>query len=62
MHLDLDDDQLELLKEILDGAYRDLRYEIADTDNSEFKDRLRLRESRLAELIGLTGGSVDGGG
>jgi hypothetical protein len=62
MHLDLDDDQLELLREILDGAYRDLRYEIADTDNSEYRDRLRLRESRLAELIDMTGGPVEGGG
>ena len=58
MHLDLDDVQEGLLRELLDEAYRDLRYEIADTDNSEFKTQLRTREARIGELLDKVGGPL----
>ena len=58
MHLDLDDDQEGLLRELLDEAYRDLRYEIADTDNSEFKMQLRKREAQISELLDKVGGPL----
>lgn len=58
MQLDLDDDQRVLLRDILDQAYRDLRYEIADTDNSEFKAGLRVREAKLADLLEMVGGPL----
>ncbi len=57
MHLELSNEQVALLRELLDETYRDLRYEIADTDNSMFKARLRERESQLSELITMLGGS-----
>ncbi len=59
MHLDLDDDQVALLRQLLDEAYRDLRYEIADTDNSQFKAQLRLRESQLGEILEKLGGPIE---
>jgi len=47
--LELDDKQQEILKEILDNTVGDMRYEIADTDNSVFKDN--LKEHRDAVVI-----------
>ena len=58
MHLDLNDEQEGLLRELLDEAYRDLRYEIADTDNSEFKMQLRKREAQIGELLDKVGGPL----
>ena len=58
MHLDLNDEQEGLLRELLDEAYRDLRYEIADTDNSEFKMQLRKREAQISELLDKVGGPL----
>jgi len=49
--LDLNDKQQEILREILDSAVSDLRYEIADTDNSEFKDNLKARRDELAAIL-----------
>lgn len=59
MHLELSDDQVGLLRQILDGAYRDLRYEIADTDNSRFKAMLREKEANLGEILELVGGPIE---
>ena len=58
MHLDLDTAQVELLREVLDSTYRDLRYEIADTDNSVFKTHLRQREQALQTLLAMVGGPL----
>lgn len=58
MDLHLEPEQLDLLRELVDSAYRDLRYEIADTNNSEYKARLRVREERLAALLDLVGGPL----
>lgn len=58
MDLQLQPEQAELLREILDSAYRDLRYEIAATDNSEFKAHLRARERTLGGLLDLFGGPI----
>ena len=49
--LDLNDKQQEILREILNSAVSDLRYEIADTDNSEFKDNLKARRDELAAIL-----------
>jgi hypothetical protein len=58
MHLTLDDDQQALLRELLDSAYRDLRYEVADTDNSRYKEELREREADVGALLDLGGGPL----
>jgi hypothetical protein len=58
MNLQLDSAQVALLREILDSTFRDLRYEVADTDNSEYKQQLRERERELSELLDLVGGPL----
>jgi hypothetical protein len=58
MNLQLDSAQMVLLREILDSAFRDLRYELADTNNSKYKEQLRKREQALSELLDLVGGPL----
>ena len=58
MNLQLESAQVDLLREILDSAFRDLRYEVADTDNSQYKHQLRDRERELGELLDLVGGPL----
>jgi hypothetical protein len=58
MNLQLDSAQVDMLREILDSAFRDLRYEVAATDNSTFKEQLREREQALKELLDLVGGPL----
>lgn len=58
MNLQLEPAQVELLREVLDSTFRDLRYELADTDTSTFKAELRDRERALRELLDLVGGPL----
>ena len=58
MNIELDESQAELLREVLDSAFRDLRYEVADTDNSSFKAGLRAREDVLASILSQLGGPL----
>jgi hypothetical protein len=58
VQLDLTDVQAALLREILDLAYRDLRYEISDTDNHAFKQSLREREEQLKLVLDRLGGPL----
>lgn len=60
IHLHLDDEQAELLQEVLDRAFRDLRYEIVGTDRSEYKRQLREREAVLRSILDLAGGPLPG--
>lgn len=58
LDLQLDDEQAELLREVLEQASRDLRYEIVGTDRSEYKRHLREREAVLRTIVDLTGVSL----
>lgn len=58
MDLHLEPDQVELLRMLLDEAVRDLHYEIAATNNSEFKAKLRARMESLTGLLDLVGGPL----
>lgn len=51
MELPLDQAQSTLLRDLLISAWSDLRYEIADTDNSTYKAALRDRESVLISIL-----------
>jgi len=51
MKLVLDDASASVLREVLEAAARDLSYEIADTDNPEFKRTLDERAERLHSII-----------
>jgi acetolactate synthase small subunit len=58
MNLQIEPDQADLLRDILDSVYRDVRYEVADTNNSEYKVRLREREHKIRALLDLVGGPL----
>jgi hypothetical protein len=58
MNIELDDSQTELLREVLDSAFRDLRYEVADTDNTTYKENLRAREVLLGSILSKVGGPL----
>ena len=62
MDLSLDDGQHELLREVLDSAFRDLRYEVAQTDNSRLKEELRAREATLKSILDKVGGPLPDAG
>ena len=58
MMLELDTIQLALLRELLDHEYRDLKYEIADTDSSGFRAALKTRRDMLRSVLDLVGGPL----
>ena len=58
MQLELTDDDAELLQEVLDSVVRDLRSEIADTDNRDYRRGLIARRDRLRALLDQVGGPV----
>lgn len=58
MQLNLDDDDALLLREVLDSTFRDLKYEIADTDDWDFKQELKQRESRISAILDQVGGTL----
>lgn len=44
-------EEAEMLSEILEGYLSDLRMEIADTDQMDFREGLKRKEVFLKELI-----------
>ena len=56
MQLDLSDDDVELLKEVLDTALDRLTSEIGHTDNPVYRQNLKGRRDRLRGLIKVFGG------
>ncbi len=57
MELSLDEINEALLREILDSTSRDLKFEIADTDNGRFTASLRRREEQIVRLLDASGGA-----
>ena len=60
MQLDLSDDDVELVKEILDTALDRLTTEIGHTDNPVYRQNLKGRRDRLRRLINVFGGKQQG--
>jgi len=60
LELKLEEPEVEILREILDGSLRDLKYEIADTDNLTFKRKLRDREALVRSILDKLGSSGSG--
>jgi hypothetical protein len=58
VNLHLTEEHVEVLREVLDAALRDLRFEIADTDTPDYKHRLRRREALLRQLLAPLGGPL----
>lgn len=58
MDVNLSDSDAELLRRILTNYLADLRMEIADTDNHEYKATLRDERGQLAAILESLGGSA----
>ena len=56
MQLDLSDDDVELLREVLDSALDRLTSEIGRTDNRVYRQNLKGRRDRLRSLLDVLGG------
>lgn len=50
IHLDLDDQERKILDETLQRYLSDLSYEIADTDDKDFRETLKARRSVLEKI------------
>lgn len=58
MHLELSDDDAQLLREVLDSVVRDLSPEIADTDNARYRRGLVDRRHHIAAILDAVGGPL----
>lgn len=56
MDVNLSDDDAELLRRILTNYLADLRMEIVDTDNHEYKATLRAEQTQLRDILDRLGG------
>ncbi len=56
MQLDLSDDDVELLREVLDSAAERMTSEIRHTDNRVYRQNLKGRRDRLRSLVAVLGG------
>ena len=56
MRLELDDGDLQILREVLHSVVQDLSPEIADTDNPTYRRDLKARRDRLRAVLDLLGG------
>ena len=55
MKIDLEADDVQLLREVLTVVIRDLSPEIADTDNPAFRRDLRARRDHLQRIVDALG-------
>jgi hypothetical protein len=58
MDLSLDATQADVLRDVLSSAARELRFEIADTDNMSYKQSLRQRDAVLRSILAQLGGEL----
>jgi len=56
LHLDLNDRDADVLRDVLDITLRDLSYEIASADIPTYRDHLRERRETLAGILAALGG------
>ena len=53
MQLVISDDDARILREILTEDLGDLRMEIADTDQMDFREKLKRRETALNNILAV---------
>lgn len=51
IELKITEDERDILVEILEAFVSDIRMEIADTDNSTFKDKLKARKLSVKKIL-----------
>ena len=50
IHLDLDEQERQILDETLQSYLSDLSYEIADTDSMDYRDKLKAKRAVLLKI------------
>lgn len=55
IRLELEQDQAEMLREMLEGYLGDLRMEVAQTDLMDVREDLKKKEALLKDLISRLG-------
>ena len=50
IHLDLDEQERQILDETLQSYLSDLSYEIADTDQQDYRDQLKAKRAVLTKI------------
>ena len=50
IHLDLDEQERQILNETLQSYLSDLNYEIADTDGHDYREQLKARREVLKKI------------
>ena len=58
MDLQIDESEAEILRYVMDRAWRNAKYEISDTDNASYKRKLRERNDKLKALLDRLGGPL----
>ncbi len=53
IQLDLNDSEKNLLIEALESYLSDLRYEIADTDSQDYREKLKEKKTALEKTLGF---------
>ena len=51
MHIELTDEEVDLLRELLERAQADLREEVYKTEATDWKRALKTRKAVLAKLL-----------
>jgi hypothetical protein len=51
VHLDLNDQQQQILREVLESVISDLRFEISNTERKEMRDDLKNKEAVLKGVV-----------
>ncbi len=59
LHLDLTEEERQILADLLDEDIGALRMEIADTDRAEYRDMLKHREAVLKKLLAALRAAAD---
>ncbi|HEY7472465.1 MAG TPA: hypothetical protein VIE68_08975 [Gemmatimonadota bacterium] len=55
MEIELDDEERQILRTILDSELADLRMEMSDTERKDFRDRLARRKAVIEKVIAALG-------
>ncbi len=56
--LELTAEEADILREVLAGYVSDLRMEITDTEDKEFREELKRHEEVIGSILGRLGASV----
>ena len=57
-HIELKEDERSILIDVLESAHSDLRMEISNTDQMDFREALKLRKAVVGRVLDALGAGV----